>query len=83
MEKTSPQSVAIIVINSEQAALINGSGALNEKSRAFPYGAALCGVRFDSVLVLDRAVFQQERNWLENLIQTRVKPGGFISYAST
>lgn len=83
VEKTSPQSVAIIVVNPEQAAMINGSGALNENSRAFAYGMSLAGARFDAILVLDRAIYREERDWLENVIATRAKPGATISHTTT
>lgn len=82
VEKTSPQSVAIIVVNSEQAAMLNGSGALNENSRAFAYGMSVVGARFDAVLVLDRAIYREERDWFENVIATRLKPGGLISHVT-
>ncbi len=80
---TTPQAVAIIVVNHEQATLIDESGALNENSMALTYFSGVCGARFDLVLVLDPPVNQKELDWLENEFVTHVKPGGSFRYPSS
>lgn len=79
MNETTPSAIAIILVSQRQAALLNGSGALNERSRAYAYGQCMGGTRFDGALVLDRAVDRKERDWLTDVLAPRIKPGGVIA----